>query len=66
MNFFCHVYLPYFRRSSVLELVNTMNECGATSVFTMLVSLHLFFIGSSIRTGFPGFNNFNSLVPRVY
>ena len=37
-----------FPRSSVLELMNTVKEYGATLVFTMLVPLHLFFIGSCI------------------
>ena len=51
-----------FHGSNVLELVNTVNERSDTSVFTMLVSLHLFFIGSHIRTGSPGFNDFSSRV----
>ena len=47
------------RRNRVLELVNTVNERGATLAFTMPVSLHLFFIES------PGFNNSSSLVSRL-
>ena len=40
----------------------TRSQHGVTSIFMMLVSLHLFFIGSCIWTGSPGFNNSSSLV----
>ena len=55
----------WFRRGSVQEIVNTVDEHGATSVYTMLVSCHIFFMGSRIRTGSPGFNNSKSIVPRL-
>ena len=45
------------------KLINSVYERSATSALTVPILPHLFFIGSRIQTGSPGFSNFSFFVP---